>query len=99
MLAGCLANVAASILLFKNDFVVAAVAVTTVTFWVLSLAVIKRLRAQMIDSIFALPAMLFLTMGLTIALRSDATLWMLVFTLGLFIGFFVLVKKHIPRLG
>jgi len=72
---------------------------TTVTFWVLSLAVIKRLRAQMIDSVFALPAILYLTTGLTIALRSEYVTLLLLATIGPFFVFFVLIKKHIARVG
>ena len=99
VLVGCLSCVAAAVGLFNRDYVVLSVMVTTVTFWVLSLAVIKRLRAQMIDSIFALPAILFLTTGLTIALRSDFVMLLLLLTVIPFFFFFVLVSKHIPRLS
>ncbi len=97
VLLGCLGCVAAAIVLFKNDFVVLSIMVTTVTFWVLSLAVIKRLRAIFIDSVFALPAMLYLTTGLAIALRSEFVTLLVVLTIGPFFLFFTLIKKVIPR--
>jgi hypothetical protein len=96
---GCLVCVGLSVFLFQHDFVVLSVMLTTVTFWVLSLAVIKRLRKQMINSIFALPAILYLTTGLTIALRSEFAVSLLLLTVGPFLFFFVFVKKHIARLS
>lgn len=99
MLVGCLACVAVAVTLFQQDLVVVSVMLTTVTFWVLSLAVIKRLRTQLIDSIFALPAIMYLTTGLSIALRSEFVISLLLITVGPFMIFFVFVKKHIARLS
>lgn len=94
---GCLACVAAAIVLFKRDYVVVSIMLTTLTFWVLSLAVIKRLRAIMMDSVFALPSILYLTTGITIALRSEFVALLLVLTIVPFFIFFTLIKKVIPR--